>query len=99
MSKKVVVGVKLIVVRIAKTMDETNAKALGRNFTSYGLHYKDVLKRKALEYRFEIIKRLMCYREKTSVKNNAHLLHKGLPTTYKDYESPVFAEKLGKTKK
>lgn len=75
-----------LVYRIARTMDETTQKSLGKNYTSYGLHYKDVLKRKAIE-------------EKTSTKENAYLLHKGLPVTYKDYESPLFAEKLTKTVK
>jgi hypothetical protein len=53
MSKKNKGFVKLIIFnRIARTMDETTTKALGKNYTSYGLHYKDVLKRKAIEYEF-----------------------------------------------
>lgn len=51
MSKKKDGFVRLIIFnRIARTMDETTVKALGKNYTSYGLHYKDVLKRKAIEY-------------------------------------------------
>ena len=46
----------LILNRIARTMDKTTAKSLGKNYTSYGLHYKDVLKRKAIEYRLNIYK-------------------------------------------
>jgi len=35
--------------RIEATREEAAAASFGRNYTSYGFNYKDVLKRKAFE--------------------------------------------------
>jgi len=72
--------------QVGETKEEAAIESFGRNYTGYGNHYKDVLRRKA-------------YEDSITAKENFDLLYKGLPTTYKTFDGPIFSQKLSSKSK
>jgi len=72
--------------QVGETKEEAATESFGRNYTAYGFHYKDILRRKA-------------YEDSITAKENYDLLYKGMPTTYKTYDGPIISQKLSKSKK
>ena len=71
--------------QIGETKEEAAIESFGRNYTGYGNHYKDILRRKA-------------YEDSITAKENFDLLYKGMPTTYKTFDGPIVSQKLSKSK-